>query len=108
MLAGATTQTPCKIATLFRRPSLEKVAPSGQFERERGACSVPCMSDGLSTLYQDLLKLPACVRPRLRRNRGQPSIRAISLITVGSTGRRLPLPQPVPIARTLSNIALSG
>jgi hypothetical protein len=41
--------------TLFRRPSLEKVAPSGQFERERGACSVPCMSDGLSTLYQDLL-----------------------------------------------------
>jgi len=42
-------------STLFRRPSCEKVAPSGQFEIRRSSSSVPSMTDGLSTLYQDLL-----------------------------------------------------
>src|SRR4029077_20911216 len=42
-------------ATLFLRPSCEKVAPSGQFEIRRSSSSVPSMRDGLSTLYQDLL-----------------------------------------------------
>src|SRR6266481_6379226 len=41
--------------TLFRRPSCEKVAPSGQFEIRRSSSSVASMTDGLSTLYQDLL-----------------------------------------------------
>src|SRR6266850_3825257 len=41
--------------TLFRRLSCEKVAPSGQFEIHRSSSSVPSMTDGLSTLYQDLL-----------------------------------------------------
>src|SRR6266852_3356116 len=40
---------------LFRRPSCEKVAPSGQFEIRRSSSSIPSMTDGLSTLYQDLL-----------------------------------------------------
>ena len=44
-----------KPTTLFRRPSCEKVAPSGQFEIRRSSSSVPSMTDGLSTLYQDLL-----------------------------------------------------
>src|SRR6516162_5890985 len=44
-------------STLFRRPRCEKVAPSGQFEIA-GEMLVPCrfMTDGLSTLYQDLLR----------------------------------------------------
>src|SRR5438132_482908 len=41
--------------TLFRRPGCEKVAPAGQFEAGGGACNLPSMTDGLSTLYQDLL-----------------------------------------------------
>src|SRR5437016_1472284 len=41
--------------TLFRRPSCEKMAPSGQFEIRRSSSSVASMTDGLSTLYQDLL-----------------------------------------------------
>src|SRR5258708_21103353 len=45
----------CIIPTLFRRPSCEKVAPSGQFEIRRSSSSVASMTDGLSTLYQDLL-----------------------------------------------------
>src|SRR5438128_1569341 len=44
-----------KKATLFRSPNCEKVAPSGQFEIRRSSSSVPSMTDGLSTLYQDLL-----------------------------------------------------
>src|ERR1700739_3447508 len=42
-------------ATLFLRPSCEKVAPSGQFEIRLSSSSVRSMADGLSTLYQDLL-----------------------------------------------------
>src|SRR6267154_2371760 len=41
--------------TLFRRPGGEKVAPAGQFEAGVEACNLPSMTDGLSTLYQDLL-----------------------------------------------------
>jgi hypothetical protein len=43
------------------------------------------------------LQLATCVPPRLRRYRGPCRFRAISLIAIGSTGRR-PLPQPVPLA----------
>src|SRR6267154_2784487 len=41
--------------TLFRRPGCEKVAPAGQFEAGVEPCNLPSMTDGLSTLYQDLL-----------------------------------------------------
>src|SRR5215469_1683981 len=42
--------------TLFRRRSCEKVAPAGQFETGgRLPVTCPSMTDGLSTLYQDLL-----------------------------------------------------
>src|SRR5258708_8166712 len=53
---GADARSPIvKAPTLFRRPSCEKVAPSGQFEIRLSSSSVPSMADGLSTLYQDLL-----------------------------------------------------
>src|SRR5690348_11120609 len=41
--------------TLFRRPGCKKVAPAGQFEAGVEPCNLPSMTDGLSTLYQDLL-----------------------------------------------------
>src|SRR5215831_11228853 len=46
-----------KSPTLFRRRGCEKVAPSGQFETQRRIpVTCPSMTDGLSTLYQDLLR----------------------------------------------------
>src|SRR5260370_39110257 len=36
-------------------PGSEKVAPAGQFEARVEAYNLPSMTDGLSTLYQDLL-----------------------------------------------------
>src|SRR5437660_8397917 len=50
-LSGRVSEAP----TLFRRPGCEKVAPAGQFEAGGGVCNLPCMTDGLSTPYQDLL-----------------------------------------------------
>src|SRR5580704_13256973 len=39
----------------FYRRGCEKVAPAGQFEAGVGCLNLPSMTDGLSTLYQDLL-----------------------------------------------------
>ena len=44
----------------------------------------------------------------LRRNRGQHSCRVISLIAVGSSGRRSPLPQPVPLTTYVVEHSLSA
>jgi hypothetical protein len=45
-----------KIPTLFRRLGCEKVAPTGQFEAGgRVPVTLASMTDGLSTLYRDLL-----------------------------------------------------
>jgi hypothetical protein len=54
-LRGGDHFLPDKESTLFRRLSCEKVAPSGQFEIRRSSSSLSSMTDGLSTLYQDLL-----------------------------------------------------
>src|SRR3954463_16407446 len=55
MLSSGLARSRGEAPTLFLRPSCEKVAPSRQFEIRLSSSSVPSMTDGLSTLYQDLL-----------------------------------------------------